>query len=150
MGNSSIIYAGIQVAWTITSDEVWKENIRELPYGLDFVNQLKPVDYIRKNNEAKTREIGFIAQDIEMLLKEIGYEDQGFLTKDDNGFLGLRYNDLIALLTKAIQEQQTMIKALKAKNDEQSEMINANTELLRTIQEYLSLPVGQADAQAKK
>ena len=58
----------------------------------------------------KTREMGFIAQDVEALLTKIGYKDQGFLHKDDNGFMSLRYNDFIALLTKAIQEQQEIIE----------------------------------------
>ncbi|MCW8849467.1 MAG: tail fiber domain-containing protein [Melioribacteraceae bacterium] len=110
IGNASIIYAGIQVGWSVTSDRVWKEQIRTLPYGLDIVMQLKPVDYIRKNSERKTREIGFIAQDVEKLLTEIDYKDQGFLTKDNNGRLNLRYNDFIALNTKALQEQQEIIK----------------------------------------
>ncbi|MBN4085275.1 tail fiber domain-containing protein, partial [Flavobacteriaceae bacterium AH-315-B10] len=110
MGNSFITYAGIQVSWTVTSDKHWKKNIRELPYGLEVVKQLKPVDYVRKNNDAKTREMGFIAQDVEVLLAKIGYTDQGFLHKDDKGFMSLRYNDFIALLTKAIQEQQDIIE----------------------------------------
>ena len=110
IGNMSVTWAGIQVAWTVTSDLRWKENIRVLPYGLAFVKQLQPVDYMRKNNEHKTREMGFIAQDVEALLTKVGYTEQGFLTKDDKGFMSLRYNDFIALLTKAIQEQQDIIE----------------------------------------
>ncbi|NNL80832.1 MAG: tail fiber domain-containing protein [Flavobacteriaceae bacterium] len=110
MGNTAITDADIQVAWTVTSDKRWKEQIRDLPYGLEFVKQLKPVDYIRKNNDRKTREMGFIAQDMEALLAKVGYDDQGFLKKNDKGYISLRYNDLIALLTKAIQEQQEIIE----------------------------------------
>ncbi len=110
VGNTHVTYAGIQVAWMVTSDKLWKEKIRELPYGLEVVKQLKPVDYIRKNNESKTREMGFIAQDVEAVLTKIGYKDQGFLTKDDKGQMSLRYNDFIALLAKAIQEQQKIIE----------------------------------------
>lgn len=118
MGNAAITLAQIEVGWNITSDKKWKEQIRPLPYGLDFVSQLKPMDYIRKNNEAKTREIGFIAQDLEKLLTKTGYTDQGFLTKDSNGNLSLRYNDLIPLLTKAIQELNDNNKALQKMNIE--------------------------------
>jgi hypothetical protein len=106
IGNTNINYAGIQVAWSITSDKFWKENIQELSYGLDFVKQLKPVDYTRKNNKDKTREIGFIAQDIEALLNKVNYTNQGIITTDSNGRLSVRYNDFIPILTKAIQEQQ--------------------------------------------
>jgi len=112
IGNTSITYAGIQVAWTITSDAAWKRDIQPLTYGLDMVTQLKPVDYTRKNNAANTREIGFIAQDIELLLVKLGYTNSGILTRDDNGNLSLRYNDFIPILTKAIQEQQTIIEKL--------------------------------------
>jgi trimeric autotransporter adhesin len=109
MGNTAITYAGIQVAWTVTSDLRWKESVRDLPYGIDFVSKLKPVDYIRKNNENKTREAGFIAQDIEALLKENGIDNYGLLNKTDDGMLELRYNDFIPILTRAIQEQQQTI-----------------------------------------
>jgi len=104
MGNTLVTLAEVQVPWSSPSDKEWKEQIRSLPYGLNFVLQLKPVDYIRKNNEDKTREIGFIAQDIEKLLVAVGYTDQGFLSKNSKGSLSLRYNDFIAILTKAIQE----------------------------------------------
>lgn len=76
--------------------------------------QLKPVDYIRKNNDAKTRGMSFIAQDIEELLTKIDYQDQGFLTKDDDGNFNLRYSDIIALNTKALQEQQEVITGLES------------------------------------
>ncbi len=120
IGDTTIGYAGIQVAWTVTSDRIWKDNIRELPYGLDLVMQLKPVDYIRKNSDKKTREMGLIAQDVETVLNKTGYTDQGFLTKDDKGLMSLRYNDLIALLTKAIQEQQDIINQLNSENKTQT------------------------------
>ena len=48
--------------------------------------------------------MGFIAQDVELLLAKMGYSEQGFLTEDGEGRLSLRYNDFIALLTKATQE----------------------------------------------
>ncbi len=134
IGNTDITYAGIQVAWTVTSDSRWKENIRELQYGLDVVKRLKPVDYTRKNNENKTREMGFIAQDLEVLLDKIGYEDQGFLTKDDKGFMSVRYNDFIALLTKAIQEQQAIIE----NQNSEIKSLTAELESASTNQEELN------------
>ncbi|RLD23270.1 MAG: hypothetical protein DRI54_07550, partial [Bacteroidetes bacterium] len=75
----------------------------------------------------KTREMGFIAQDVEALLINIGYEDQGFLHKDDEGFMGLRYNDFIALLTKAIQEQQEIIEEQNSKIESQNNEIKSLT-----------------------
>ncbi len=125
IGNTSIAYAGVQVPWTVTSDRRWKTDIQELPYGLNLVNQLRPVDYVRKNNEHQTREIGFIAQEVESVLEQLGFEDQGILTKDDNGFMSLRYNDFIPVLTKAIQEQQTQIQELKTQNNSMQAQLSA-------------------------
>lgn len=121
IGNTAVSYAGVQVSWSITSDEIWKEQIRELPYGIDMLMRLKPVDYYRINNEFRTREMGFIAQDVEVLLRDMGYDDQGFLTKADNGNLSLRYNDFIALLTKAFQEQQEIIEQQKTEIETQND-----------------------------
>ncbi len=146
IGNTAVTSAGVQVAWTVTSDKAWKENVRALPYGLDVVKQLKPVDYVRKNNEHKTREMGFIAQDVEALLNKIGYTDQGFLHKDDKGLMSLRYNDFIALLTKAIQEQQEIIEKQNKVNLKQTaelESHKSNYEKLLKRVEQLELATHQ-------
>ncbi len=137
MGNTAITYAGIQVAWTVTSDIRWKESVRELPYGISFVSKLKPVDYIRKNNENKTREAGFIAQDIESLMEEAGIEDYGLLSKTDDGMLELRYNDFIPILTRAIQEQQQHIEFQENQIEElQTEIQKLKTLFQVIAQEY--------------
>lgn len=111
IGYTGITYAGIQVAWTITSDINWKDNITSSGLGLGFISKLKPVSYIRKNDEKERTEYGFIAQDIEKVLEESGVENSGMITVDDEGRYELRYNDLLAPMVKAIQE-------LKEENDE--------------------------------
>ncbi|MBN1633269.1 MAG: tail fiber domain-containing protein [Ignavibacteria bacterium] len=111
IGYTGITYAGIQVAWTITSDINWKDNITSSGLGLGFISKLKPVSYIRKNDEKQRTEYGFIAQDIEKVLNECGVENAGMITIDDEGRYELRYNDLLAPMVKAIQE-------LKEENDE--------------------------------
>ena len=133
IGDTNVTLIEGQVAWSFTSDKRWKDKIRELPYGLDLVMQLNSVDYIRKNNDNKTREMGFIAQDVEALLTKIGYTDQGFLHKDDKGFMSLRYNDFIALLTKAIQEQQEIIDDLKKENKQQNIKIESQSTDIKSL-----------------
>jgi trimeric autotransporter adhesin len=120
LGNTGITYAGIQVAWTVTSDRRWKENIQPSNLGLGFITKLNPVSYTRKNDENQKTEYGLIAQEIEQVLKEEGIENTGMLTVTDEGYYELRYNDLFAPMIKAIQE-------LKIKN-EQLEIKNANLE----------------------
>ncbi|MEH6765362.1 MAG: tail fiber domain-containing protein [Aequorivita antarctica] len=136
-GNSDVSLAEIQVAWNITSDKRWKNQIRPLPYGLNMVSQLKPVDYIRKNNENGTREIGFIAQDVQALLEKLGYTDQGILSTDDNGFMSLRYNDFIPVLVKAVQEQQKLIEDLQKERDAFEEDYTQNNEKTNELENRL-------------
>lgn len=114
MGNSTITNANIQVAWTVTSDRRWKSDIKTSDLGLDFINKLRPVSYLRKNDETKKIEYGFIAQELEETLNKIGISSAGILSKDSEGMYGVRYNDFIAPMVKAIQEQQTQIDELKS------------------------------------
>jgi hypothetical protein len=117
IGNSFITHAGIEVAWTITSDRRRKEDIQSLNHGLDFVSSLRPVSYTRKNDAKHRTEYGFIAQEVEQVLKDRGIQNSGMLTIDDKGFYELRYNDLFAPVVKAIQELKTENDALKSEND---------------------------------
>tara|TARA_B110000090_G_scaffold91535_1_gene103709 strand:- start:438 stop:1085 length:648 start_codon:yes stop_codon:yes gene_type:complete len=94
IGNASITYAGIQVPWTTTNDKRWKSDIQNSSLGLNFISKLLLVSYFRNNDESK----------------KIGY---GFISIDDQGMDGVRYNDLIAPMVKAIQEQQEIIETLE-------------------------------------
>ncbi|MES2131235.1 MAG: tail fiber domain-containing protein [Bacteroidota bacterium] len=118
MGNTSITYAGVQVAWSITSDKRWKSEIKTSNLGLNFIRALNPVYYVRENDASKKTEYGFIAQEVEETLKTFGAINNGIIAKDDEGLLSMRYNDLIAPMVKAIQEQQEMIEILKVQNKE--------------------------------
>jgi hypothetical protein len=110
IGNGAITYAGINVAWSITSDRRHKEQIQTSGLGLDFIKALHPVSYTRKNSKDKKTEYGFIAQELETVLKEFGAANNGTITIDDEGFYSVRYNDLLAPMVKAIQEQNQLIE----------------------------------------
>ncbi|NOS86029.1 MAG: hypothetical protein HOP31_12880 [Ignavibacteria bacterium] len=118
IGNAGITYAGIQVAWTVTSDRRLKENIMLSPLGLNFINKLNPVSYTRKNDEKKKTEFGLIAQEVDVVLKEEGIENAGILTVTNTGGYELRYNDLLAPMIKAIQELGEENKKLKDLSEE--------------------------------
>ncbi len=133
IGNTLVNYAGVQVAWTITSDRKWKDNISKSNLGLGFITKLNPVSYTRKNDIYKKVEYGFIAQELEEVLKESGVENTGMITIDDNGNYEFRYNDLFAPIVKAIQE-------LKSENDElksANEKLTLEMQSLKTISEKL-------------
>jgi hypothetical protein len=122
IGNANISYAGIQVAWTITSDRRWKSNILNSNLGLSFISKLRPVSYTRNNDESKKTEYGLIAQEVEEVLKDEGTENTGMLTVTDEGMYELRYNDLLAPMIKAIQELNTENDKLRTENVELKQM----------------------------
>ena len=123
IGNTWIAYAGIQVAWTTTSDKRWKSDIQNSSLGLNFISKLRPVSYYRNNDESKKIEYGFIAQELEAALDNEGAKNNGIISIDDQGMYGVRYNDLIAPMVKAIQEQQEMINTLQKENKDFKERI---------------------------
>lgn len=131
IGNTDITYAGVQVAWTVTSDLRWKDNIQKSPLGLDFINKLNPVAYTRKNDEKGKVEYGFIAQELETALVASDAKNNGIITVADDGMYGVRYNDLISISVKAIQEQQQIIHA-------QNEKIKSLEDRLKAIEDKLS------------
>jgi hypothetical protein len=124
IGNTSVSYAGVQVAWTITSDKRWKSDIKQSALGLDFIKSLNPVSYVRNNDEKKKTEYGFVAQELETALNKAGAANNGIISKDDAGMYSVRYNDLLAPMVKAIQEQQAQIDEQQKMMDEQQILIN--------------------------
>lgn len=92
-------------AWTNASDIAYKENIVDTEHGLDVVKLLQPRDYTLKSDSSS--QTGFIAQELEMHLPQF--------VNGDEGEKGVNYGQLTAVLTKAIQEQQTIIEDLKAR-----------------------------------
>lgn len=115
LGNAAITTIAGQVAFTTTSDRRLKEDIKTIPLGLDFVNKLRPVEYIRKNNEQKTKEWGVIAQELQQTLEAVNYKDAGIVQEDgtEEKQLSVRYTDLIAPMIKAMQELSLENKELK-------------------------------------
>jgi hypothetical protein len=93
-----------------TSDLRLKKDIQPTSYGLKEVMQMRPVSYLWKDIEGG-KKLGFIAQELQQLVPEVVS-----VGNDENKTLGVFYSDLIPVLTKAIQEQQQQIEALKTKN----------------------------------
>jgi hypothetical protein len=115
IGNTSVTAIEGQVPWTATSDKRLKNHIADLPLGLDFITKLRPVEYVRNNNAAKTKEWGVIAQELQQTLHDVGYKEAGVVSEDASPekYMAVRYNDLMAPMIKAIQEQQKTIAALQ-------------------------------------
>jgi len=133
------LYAGS--ATVQTSDRRIKENFKDLSIGLDFINQLNPVEYnkkqpsdyedsLKKNlswyksgrnprvlddvQKSKSR-VGFIAQDVGDVLKDLGFDDNNDIVdiNDDTTLQHIAYSKIVAPLVKAVQELSAKVKALE-------------------------------------
>ena len=97
------------------SDVALKENIEDIEYGINTVNQLRPRKFDRIDApDADKAEVGFIAQEVESIIPELISNSkpegaEGQITK------GMNYGALTSVLVKAIQEQQVIIDDLKSR-----------------------------------
>tara|TARA_A100001515_G_scaffold66234_1_gene52489 strand:+ start:28 stop:495 length:468 start_codon:yes stop_codon:yes gene_type:complete len=102
-----------------TSSRLVKEDIEDIPYGLDAVKKLAPKKYKRTDGE-KEVELGLIADEVVEVIPEIvGIMPKSVFTKEESDTEeiagSVRYSKLTAVLVKAIQEQQAQIEALQTK-----------------------------------
>ena len=89
---------------TAFSDERLKSNIETIQGGLDKVEQLRGVTYIRDERD----NIGVIAQEVEKVLPEI------VLTADDEmGTKSVDYSRITAVLIEAVKELSAKVKYLE-------------------------------------
>ena len=106
-----------------TSDRNDKDNITTSDLGLSFINKLSPKSYKFKG---KTRtHYGLVSQDVETVLGDISKPTSGFAgfiktdsseAKDGSSYnYGLRYNEFIGPLVKAVQELSAEVETLKTK-----------------------------------
>jgi len=134
LGSSAVTVIEGQVAFT-PSDGRFKKNIKENVPGLDFITSLKPVTYqyqcfefdkflmgnnskvqaqLKQSDYAEAESMirmGFIAQDVERIIKEKGYKlsvVHSPTNPTDN--YSIAYGELVVPLVKAVQEQQSMIE----------------------------------------
>jgi hypothetical protein len=106
-------------SWTSNSDERLKNINGEIENAVDKLMTLRTVNYSWKNDETEKENLGLIAQDVEKVFPELidknklpskPNEEQ----EDETEYLGVRYQELIPVLVKALQEQQEQIEILKA------------------------------------
>ena len=96
-----------------TSDARLKTAIAVLPYGLRTVLQLKPVTYRWKQEQRDApAQLGFLAQDVEGVIPEAVVAPPEGQENTDSDVYGMRYQTLIPVLVKAVQEQQALIDEL--------------------------------------
>ncbi len=93
--------------WSSTSDIRLKTNIQTLPNVLDKISQIRGVTFNWKEGNPD-EQLGFIAQEVEKVYPQV-------ISKDKDGYLSIRYSELVPVLLQGIKEQQKQIEALEAR-----------------------------------
>jgi hypothetical protein len=90
-----------------TSSIELKNNISNIKYGLNDILKINPISFNWKdeNKYGNENENGFVAEDVYTIIPNV-------VSSDANGIF-MDYKKLIPILTKAIQEQNALIKALE-------------------------------------
>ena len=94
------------VAFYTTSDERAKTDITTIDDALNKVSTLRGVQFEYK--ETGIRSTGLIAQEVQEILPEAV-----FVTDDETGMMGVRYQIMVGLLVEAIKELKSEIEELK-------------------------------------
>ncbi len=156
IGNTSVTVIEGQVAYSFPSDARFKYNIKQNVPGLDFIKKLVPVTYYFDENklaqytktgimgnsnskaasyqEPKQLHTGFLAQDVEKIAAELGYNFDGLhVPSDEKDHYSLAYTQFIMPLVKSVQEQQKIIEDQDKKLESQAEQIQKMNEKMEAL-----------------
>ena len=110
-------------AYVNGSDSSLKDSVIDLNNTLALIMKMKPKTYKYRPfyNKSNIRQVGFIAQELEQVLKDEAYKDG--IVISGGKYKGVAYEAIIPLLVKSIQEQQSQIDTLKSQIDELKKLI---------------------------
>ena len=120
LGNSSVatLRCNVQTISSL-SDERDKTAIEDLPYGLDFINDMRPVKFTwnrRDGSYGAKPDMGFIAQELREVEMDHGSGSRTRLVNDNNpSKLEADYVRSYPILVKAVQELSAKCDALEAR-----------------------------------
>jgi len=87
------------------SDKRLKDIISENLDAMDKINRLKVYDFTFKTDDLKTPRVGVIAQELEKVFPNA-------ISKDENGYLQIRHEDIFYAMINALKELDAKIKKI--------------------------------------
>ncbi len=145
-------WAGGTTAWQNLSDSRIKKDIKPIENPLAIIKQIKGVEYYYDNSlypdlnlDTESKQIGFIAQDIEAVLPYLVREanirgTNGEYSPSMNQKLSVyklktfSYSDIVPILLEGMKEQQTIIESLEHKIESFEQRIETLEKLLLEMQ----------------
>jgi hypothetical protein len=92
---------------TARSDLRKKTNITTIEDSLEKIQQMRGVYYNKNDEPSKTRNVGFIAQELESVLPEVVHTNT-----HDEGFKSVSYGNITAVLIEGMKSQQSTIASM--------------------------------------
>jgi trimeric autotransporter adhesin len=125
--NGDLYYTGALAPY---SDKRLKTSLESIKGGLETINKLKSY-YFYWNEKAQKelaftsrKQIGFIAQEVEVFLPEL-------VTNDSKGYKSVDYLKVVPLVVEAIKEQQSIIESQEQKINKLEKRISEIERLLQ-------------------
>jgi len=115
-GSIGTTSASVTTGISCSSDIRLKKDITPIPNALSSIISLRGVNYFWRTKDfpnkgfSDTKQIGFVAQEIEKVYPEL-------VTTQPDGYKAVDYSRLTPVLVEAIKEQQKMIEELKSENE---------------------------------
>lgn len=118
--NGGVYLTSGSTSWTANSDERLKNINSNIDNAVNKLMTLRAINFSWKSDCNNKEILGLIAQDVEKVFPQV--IDKGKLpnspsnpNEDETEYLGVRYQELVPVLVKAIQEQQAQIEELKSR-----------------------------------
>jgi len=125
-------------AWLVLSDKRLKKDINTIGNAMDLISQLNGVTYTYDKKGNPDMELpdgkvyGFIAQEVQSVIPEVTD------TNPEDGLIGVKYTDIIPLLTEGIKEQQTVIDSQEELILEQQTQLDAQEDKITVLEDRLA------------
>jgi hypothetical protein len=125
-GSGNAVYRNATTGLLVasSSDIRLKENVSPLKGSLEKVSNLQGVNFSWKSDDKHQNKIGFIAQEVEKIIPEVVF------TNEADGFKGINYAEITAVLVEAVKELNKENKELKEKVSE-IEALRAEIDIIK-------------------
>jgi hypothetical protein len=128
LGDNAIAYVRSNGTYTTLSDERDKKEIEPLSYGLNYINEIKPVHFLwnmRDGGKIDIPEIGFTAQNLKKAQIKLNINIPKLVDDYNPEHLSVGSGVLIPILVKSIQELSNQLNETNRKLEELTAKVNS-------------------------
>ena len=105
---------------------------------MDKINRIKVYDFAFKKDDMKTPHVGVIAQELQKIFPNA-------VTKDENGYLQIRHEDMFYTMINALKELDARIKQIAEQLADNIKVVTSDSAKIKD----LTLRVNQQDKEIK-